>query len=109
MVNGDSGTPKNTPAPWVPYTRAGCDWGATALANVVLENRAPVLTGDMTKVFGNPSPEVTAAQASAAAPAGTAARNKAQTDYVGIAIHCGSGGGICAGRKLARSARSLPR
>ena len=26
MVNGDSGTPKNTPAPWVPYTRAGCDW-----------------------------------------------------------------------------------
>ena len=36
MVNGDSGSPKNTPAPWVPYTRAGCDWGATALANVVL-------------------------------------------------------------------------
>ena len=23
MVNGDSGSPKNTPAPWVPYTRAG--------------------------------------------------------------------------------------
>ena len=41
MVNGDSGTPKNAPAPWVPYTRAGCDFGATALANVVLEN-----TGD---------------------------------------------------------------
>src|SRR5882724_2351063 len=29
MVNGDSGSPKNTPAPWVPYTRAGCDFGAT--------------------------------------------------------------------------------
>ena len=27
MVNGDSGSPKNTPAPWVPYTRAGCDFG----------------------------------------------------------------------------------
>src|SRR6266498_5175788 len=38
MVNGDSGSPKNTPAPWVPYTRAGCDFGATAIANVVLEN-----------------------------------------------------------------------
>src|SRR5262245_56357494 len=25
MVNADSGTPKNTPAPWVSYTRAGCD------------------------------------------------------------------------------------
>jgi hypothetical protein len=102
MVNGDSGSPKNTPAPWVPYTRAGCDWGATALANVVLENTGTGPNGDMTKVFGNPSPEVADAQASAAAPAGTAARNKAQTDYVGIAIHCASGGGICNGNSHAR-------
>src|SRR3954469_7503676 len=50
MVNGDSGAPKNTPAPWVPYTRAGCDWGATALANVVLENTGTGPNGDMTKV-----------------------------------------------------------
>src|SRR6266498_2185405 len=42
MVTGDSGSPKNTPAPWVPYTRAGCDFGATALANVVLENNTAV-------------------------------------------------------------------
>jgi hypothetical protein len=102
MVNGDSGAPKNAPAPWVPYTRAGCDWGATALANVVLENTGTGPNGDMTKVFGNPSPEVADAQAAAAAPAGTAARNKAQTDYVGIAIHCGSGGGICTGNAHAR-------
>src|SRR3954469_3138355 len=102
MVNGDSGAPKNTPAPWVPYTRAGCDWGATALANVVLENTGTGPNGDMTKVFGPGSQEVADAQASAAAPAGTAARNKAQTDYVGIAIHCGSGGGICAGNPKAR-------
>src|ERR1044071_3829878 len=52
MVTGDSGTPKNTPAPWVPYTRAGCDFGATALANVVLENTGTGPNGDMTKVFG---------------------------------------------------------
>ena len=84
----DSGTNKNAPAPWVPYTRAGCDWGATALANVVLENTGTGPAGDMTKVFGSGSPEWNEAVASNAAPAGTAARNLAQTDFVGIAIHC---------------------
>jgi hypothetical protein len=102
MVNGDSGSPKNTPAPWVPYTRANCDFGATALANVVLENTGTGPNGDMTKVFGSGSPEWLDAQAAAAAPAGTAARVKAQTDYVGIAIHCASGGGICANNPKAR-------
>jgi hypothetical protein len=102
MVNGDSGSPKNTPAPWVPYTRAGCDFGATALANVVLENTRTGPNGDMTKVFGDPSPERDDALASAAAPPGSALRNKAQTDYVGIAVHCGSGGGICTGNSKAR-------
>src|SRR5215472_696009 len=38
MVNGDSGAPKNTPAPWVSYTRAGCDVGYVPAANAVLEN-----------------------------------------------------------------------
>src|SRR5438445_7766474 len=28
----------NAPAPWVPYTTAGCDFGAVATANTVLEN-----------------------------------------------------------------------
>src|SRR3954467_15173395 len=102
MVNGDSGSPKITPAPWVPYTRAGCDWGATALANVVLENTGTGPNGDMTKVFGTGSPEWNDAQTSAGAPPGTALRNKAQTDYVGIAIHCGAGGGICKGNSHAR-------
>jgi hypothetical protein len=102
MVNGDSGTPKNAPAPWVPYTRAGCDFGATALANVVLENTGTGPAGDMTKVFGAGSPEWNEALASNAAPAGTAARNLAQTDFVGMAIHCASGGGICAGNSHAR-------
>ncbi len=30
------------PAPWVPYTRAGCDWGGVATANTVLENNNAV-------------------------------------------------------------------
>jgi hypothetical protein len=102
MVNGDSGTPKNAPAPWVPYTRAGCDFGATALANVVLENTGTGPAGDMTKVFGTGSPEWNEALASNAAPAGTAARNLAQTDFVGMAVHCAAGGGICAGNTHAR-------
>jgi hypothetical protein len=114
MVNGDSGSPKNAPAPWVPYTRAGCDFGATALANVVLENTGTGPNGDMTKVFGAPTPPVLAscpdpahsewceAAASNAAPANTAPRLLAQTDFVGIAIHCAAGGGFCAGNPNAK-------
>ncbi len=102
MVNGDSGTPKNTPAPWVPYTRAGCDFGAAALANVVLENTGTGPNGDMTKVFGSGSAEWNEAVASNAAPPGTAARNLAQTDFVGMAIHCAADGGICTGNPHAR-------
>jgi hypothetical protein len=86
----------NAPAPWVPYTRAGCDFGAVATANTVLENTGTGPNGDITKVFGNPSPQATEAIASAAAPSGTAARAKAQTDFVGFAIHCGQGSATCA-------------
>src|SRR5690348_3899715 len=43
---------KNAPAPWVPYTRAGCNFGAVATANTILEN-----TGiDVPTVFGPNSP-----------------------------------------------------
>src|SRR5207253_9809204 len=38
LVTGDSGSPKNTPAPWVPWARAGCDVGNVSTANAVLEN-----------------------------------------------------------------------
>ncbi|MBJ7599003.1 MAG: hypothetical protein DLM67_07200 [Candidatus Nephthysia bennettiae] len=86
---------KNTPAPWVAYTRAGCDFGAVATANVVLENTNTGAFGDITKVFGANSPQWTEAVASNSAPDGTPARALAQTDFVGLAVHCGSGGGIC--------------
>ena len=87
----------NVPAPWAPYTRAGCDFGAVATANVVLENTGTGATGDITKVFGVGSPQFMEAQASAAAPSGSAARNRAQTDFVGLAVHCAQGSSICAG------------
>ena len=114
MVTRDpvTGQPRNTPAPWVPYTRAGCDFGAVALANTVLENTGTGPNGDMTKVFGaaaspaacpDPAhPEWCEAVASNAAPAGSAARALAQTDFVGVAIHCARGGGICAGSPKAK-------
>ncbi len=87
---------KTTPAPWVPFTRAGCDFGAVSLANIELENTGTGPFGDMSEAFGTGSPEWTDAVNSNAAPSGTAARAKALTDYVGIAVHCGQGGGICA-------------
>src|SRR5713101_5135949 len=57
---------KIAPAPWVPFTRAGCDFGAVATANTVLENTAI----DIPTVFGAGSPEAVEAAASNAAPQG---------------------------------------
>ena len=42
-----------TPAPWVPFTRAGCDVGDVATANQELENTTP----DIADAFGANSPE----------------------------------------------------
>src|SRR5438309_5966117 len=85
-----------TPAPWVPFTRAGCNFGGVSTANIELENIGFGPFGDMSEAFGTGSPEWNDAVASNAAPSGTAARASALTDYVGIAIHCAQGGGICA-------------
>ena len=41
------------PAPWVPFTRAGCDVGAFSVANIEFEN----VTSDVDNVFGPTSPE----------------------------------------------------
>ena len=46
--------PSTPPAPWVPFTRAGCDVGDVSTANMVLENTTP----DLQNVFGANSPEV---------------------------------------------------
>jgi hypothetical protein len=80
-------TGKTTPAPWVPYTRAGCDVGGAGLANIELENTGTGPAGDMTTVFGQNSPEWNEARSNP---------SLAQTEFVGIAVHCAAGGGICA-------------
>src|SRR5437870_5909723 len=45
-------TGKTTPAPWVPFTRAGCDVGGVGAANIEFEN-----AGDVSNVYGPTSPE----------------------------------------------------
>jgi hypothetical protein len=76
-------TGKNTPAPWVPFTRAGCDFGAVALADMELENNG----SDVANVFGPDSPEYKLAQSNY--DAGVA-------DFQGISVHCAQGSAICA-------------
>jgi len=74
---------KNAPAPWVPFTRAGCNVGSVATANTILEN-----TGiDIPTVFGAGSPQ---AQEVASDP------NQAFADFVGIGVHCAKGNALCA-------------
>jgi hypothetical protein len=70
---------KTTPAPWVPFTRNGCDVGGVGTANIELENTNTGPTGDMTRVFGVNSPEWLEAQNNP---------QLALTDFVGIAVHC---------------------
>ncbi|HJY94611.1 MAG TPA: hypothetical protein VJ371_06630, partial [Streptosporangiaceae bacterium] len=79
-----------TPAPWVPFTRAGCDVGAFSTANVELENTAV----DIPKVFGANSPE---AQQLAADK--DSFKDAETADYVGVAVHCAQGSAICADAK----------
>lgn len=72
----------NAPAPWVPYTRAGCNFGAVATANTILENTAI----DIPTVFGANSPEATEVVSDPA---------QAFADFVGIGIHCAQGDELC--------------
>ncbi|HEX7837431.1 MAG TPA: hypothetical protein VF469_08210 [Kofleriaceae bacterium] len=73
---------KNAPAPWVAFTRAGCNVGAVSTANIALEN----VTSDITTVFGASSPEAAEARANP---------TKAVADFEGIAVHCAAGHDVC--------------
>jgi hypothetical protein len=73
---------KVAPAPWVPFTRGGCDFGAVATANTILENTAI----DIPTVFGPGSPE----SIEAASDPG-----QAFADFVGIGVHCAQGSSLC--------------
>lgn len=74
----------NAPAPWVPYTRAGCNVGAVSIANMEFEN----VTSDITNVYGANSPEAQEA---------TSNYTQAVADFEGISIHCAQNNSICSG------------
>jgi len=78
---------RNAPAPWVAYTRAGCDVGAVGIADIDLENTST----DLATVFGPDSPEY----AEGTSSSGTT-RNQAAADFEGIALHCAPGSPVCA-------------
>ncbi len=72
----------NAPAPWAPFTRAGCNFGSVATANTILENTSV----DVARVFG---PNSTQQQEVIKNP------NQAFSDFVGIGIHCAAGNAVC--------------
>jgi hypothetical protein len=74
---------KIAPAPWVPFTRSGCDFGAVGTANTVLENTAI----DVKTVFGAGSPEDQEV---------TSNPGQAFADFVGVGVHCAPGSTACA-------------
>src|SRR5215469_392488 len=86
---------KNAPAPWVPFTRVGCDVGAFSIANIEFEN----VTSDINTVFGSNSPQATEA---ANDP------TKAVADFEGIAIHCAKGSKLCAENSAADILKDEP-
>lgn len=76
MLSGDG---KNAPAPWVPFTRAGCDVGAFSSANIVIETTS----FDVPFIFGPSSPEAQETP------------DQQFNDFEGAVIHCAKGSPVC--------------
>jgi len=90
---------KIAPAPWVPYTRAGCNVGEIATVNQELENPTP----DIADAFGANSPE---AKQLAADP--DPFKDPETADYVGLAVHCGKGSAFCASAEAVKYGETKP-
>ena len=90
---------KTHPAPWVPFTRAGCDVGAFSVANIEFEN----VPADIGTVFGTGSQQFKDANNILTANpndnnfAHQKARQSVNTDWLGVAVHCASGSPLCSG------------
>lgn len=82
---------KTAPAPWVPFTRAGCDVGGFSVANIEFE-RVP---DDVTTFYGAGSAIDNTVRLELNSP-NPATRQQPTTDYLGIAIHCAVGSPLCA-------------
>src|SRR5215471_18042805 len=74
---------KIAPAPWVPWTRAGCDVAGFSTANIEFES----IPRDVVTVYGAGSPEASEAGSNF---------DKAVADFEGIALHCAQNSPLCA-------------
>lgn len=89
MVTLDpNGNVKNTPAPWAAFTRAGCNVGAFAFANLEFESATSKLSGktvltDVENVYGPTSTQV------------GESLNQQEADFQGVAVHCAAGNSVC--------------
>jgi hypothetical protein len=83
MVTSDG---HNAPAPWVPYTRAGCNFGAVSTANIELEN----VNGDVNTAFAANPTLLASLQAEV-----NSDYYQAVADLDGIAVHCAAGDPLC--------------
>src|SRR5579862_6017905 len=81
------------PAPWVPFTRAGCNVGGVSSVNMELENVNP----DLQNVFGASSPELAQDNADP-----DSFKDQEVNDYVGLAVHCAKGSAFCADAKAVK-------
>jgi hypothetical protein len=70
---------RNAPAPWVPFTRAGCDVGTFSNANIVIETPSV----DVPTIFGPNSSEAKETS------------GQQFLDFEGAAIHCAKGSPVC--------------
>ena len=82
-------TGKNAPAPWVPFTRAGCNVGDVAMANMDIENLVP----DIPDIFGQTSPQGKAALKAAETVTSTTPTFVSQ--YEGLSVHCAKSAAFC--------------
>jgi hypothetical protein len=91
--------PSTPPAPWVPFTRSGCDFGAVSTANMVLENTNP----DLANVFGSTSPEVAQLNGD-----GDSYKDQEGNDYVGLAVHCAQRSSFCSTARAVKYGATEP-
>jgi hypothetical protein len=95
-----AGSPPSTPpAPWVPFTRAGCNVGDVSTANMVLENTSP----DLAHFFGPNSPEVQQLNADP-----DPFKDQETNDYLGLGVHCAKGASFCADAKAIKFNQTTP-
>jgi hypothetical protein len=87
------------PAPWVPYTRAGCNVGEIATVNQELENPVP----DIADAFGANSPEVAQLNADP-----DPYKDPEVADYVGLAVHCAKSAAFCANAEAVKYGQTTP-